>query len=72
MSADQSVEQGDIGSEEWPAFKLAPTYNPTFLPSSVTTDTDEVVVFDPEDTDGGCDRWVSAVRDSHQSLTDCR
>jgi hypothetical protein len=69
---DQSVEQDDIAAEDWPEFKLAPTYNPTFLPSSVCIETDEVVIYDPADADGGCDRWLSAARGSHCSLPDCR
>ncbi|MBV0925447.1 hypothetical protein KTS45_14665 [Halomicroarcula limicola] len=70
MSHGQSFDEENVEADDWPDFELAPTYNPKFLPASVEVETDEVVLYDPEDCDGGSDRWISADRDSHVSLSD--
>lgn len=72
MTPGRSVDTDEVAARDWPEFDLAPTFNPTFLPSSVSVATDEVVIYDPTDAEGGSERWLSADRDSHLSLPDCR
>lgn len=72
MTPGQSVDADEVAARDWPDFDLAPTFNPTFLPSSVSVDTDEVVVYDPTTTEGGSEQWISAARESYVSLPDCR
>lgn len=69
MTAGRSTEEGATAARDWPDFRLTPTYNPTFLPRSVTVDTDEVVIHDDE---AGRGHWISAARDAHVPLPDCR
>jgi hypothetical protein len=71
MTSGQSTDDPAPDRDDWPDFDLSPTYNPTFLPRGVSIGPDEVVLYDPEDRRGG-DRWVSASRDSHVDLPDCR
>lgn len=71
MSTGQSADDPDVDRDDWPDFDLSPTYNPTFLPRGVSIDPDEVVLYDAENGRGG-DCWLSATRDSHVDLPECR
>lgn len=69
---DADADTEAVAARDWPDFELSPTFNPTFLPASVSVDTDEVVIYDPSDAEGGSEQWLSATRESHLSLPDCR
>ena len=71
MTSGQSTDECDVDRDDWPDFDLSPTYNPTFLPKGVSTEPDEVVLYDPENSRGD-GRWLSAARDAHVDLPDCQ
>lgn len=72
MTPGRSVDADEVAVRDWPDYDLSPTYNPSFLPSSVSIDTDEVVIYDATAKGGESERWISANRAGHVSLPDCR
>lgn len=72
MSGGQSEATTCESTDDWPAFTLTHTYNPTDVAVSLDLDPDELVVFEPSSDGDIGECWLTAERGSYVSIETVR